>query len=190
MGKNALALGADLLCPDRVGNLTGKYLDFTAVVLPQQCADLLCEVRAAVHHGQQDAVDLELRVNLPPYLVDRREELFQALGREVFRLDGNQYPVGGGKGVDRQHPQGGLAVNEDVGVLPFHRVQVLPQDGFTAHGIHQRNLHAGQLDVAGHEVDALRVAQDTLAGCDGLIGQHLSHHVGEGDRQVVRLVVA
>ncbi len=122
--------------------------------------------------------------------IEEIKSFFQALGREVFRLDGNQYPVGGGKGVDRQHPQGGLAVNEDVGVLPFHRVQVLPQDGFTAHGIHQRNLHAGQLDVAGHEVDALRVAQDTLAGCDGLIGQHLSHHVGEGDRQVVRLVVA
>ena len=35
--------------------LAGKHLDFTAVVLPQQRGDLLCEVRAAVHHGQQDS---------------------------------------------------------------------------------------------------------------------------------------
>ena len=28
MGKNALALGADFLCPNRMGNLGGEHLDF------------------------------------------------------------------------------------------------------------------------------------------------------------------
>ena len=60
MGKNAFALGADLLCPDRMGNLGAEHLDFAAIGLPQQGGNLLGEVGAVVHHRQQYAVDLEL----------------------------------------------------------------------------------------------------------------------------------
>ena len=77
-----------------------------------------------------------------------------------------------------------------MGILPFHRVQVLPQNGFPAHGVHQGYLHARQRDVGGHEVDPLRVVQDALAGGNGLVRQDLPHHVGECDGQLVRLVVA
>ena len=75
-------------------------------------------------------------------------------------------------------------------VLAFHRVQILPENRLPAHGVHQGNLHAGQLDVGRHEVDALRVVQDALAGGDGLIVQHLPHHVREGDGQAIRLGIA
>ena len=53
--------------------------------------------------------------------------------------------------------------------------------------INQRYLYAGKLDVRGHKIHAIRVMQDALAGGDGLIVQHLTHHVRNGDRQVVRL---
>ena len=56
--------------------------------------------------------------------------------------------------------------------------------------IHQRYLHAGKLDVRGHEIHAIRVMQDALAGGNGLIVQHLAHHVRNGDGQVVRLGMA
>ena len=39
-----------------------------------------------------------------------------------------------------------------MGILPLERVQILPQDGLTAHGVHQGDLHAGELDVSGHPV--------------------------------------
>ena len=45
-------------------------------------------------------------------------------------------------------------------ILPLQRVQILPQDGLTAHGVHQRYLHTGQLDVGGHQIYTLRVMQD------------------------------
>ena len=68
------------------------------------------------------------------------------------------------EGVDREHPQGGLTINQDMGILSLERVQILPQDGLSAHGIHQRDLHTGELDVSGHQVNAFRVVQDTLSG--------------------------
>src|SRR5699024_513408 len=79
MGKNAFALGADLLCPDRMGNLGAEHLDFAAIGLPQQGGNLLGEVGAVVHHRQQNAVNLELGVQLPLDLVDGGQQLFQAL---------------------------------------------------------------------------------------------------------------
>ena len=50
---------------------------------------------------------------------------------------------GVGKTTTCEHTQGGLAVDEDMGVLPLQRVQILPQDSLTAHGVYQGYLHTG-----------------------------------------------
>ena len=89
-----------------------------------------------------------------------------------------------------EHTQGWLAVNQDMGILSLERVQILPQDGLSAHGVHQGDLHAGELDVCGHQVNALRVVQDTLAGAQRLVHQDTAHRVGQGKGQLVRLGVA
>ena len=80
MSKNALALGAGLLCSDRMGNLGAEHLDFAAVGFPQQGGDLLGEVGSVVHHRQQDTVNLEFGIDLPLHLIYGLEQLFQALG--------------------------------------------------------------------------------------------------------------
>ena len=147
-----------------MGNFRAEHLDFAAVGFPQQGGDLLGKVGAVVHHRQKYPVNLELGLNLPLHLVYSLEQLFQALGGQMLRLDGDYDPVGSSQGVDREHPQGGLAVNQDMGILSLERVQILPQDGLSAHGIHQRDLHTGELDVSGHQVNAFRVVQDTLSG--------------------------
>ena len=77
-----------------------------------------------------------------------------------------------------------------MGILSLERVQILPQDGLSAHGVHQGDLHAGELDVCGHQVNALRVVQDTLAGAQRLVHQDTAHRVGQGKGQLVRLRVA
>ena len=105
-------------------------------------------------------------------------------------MDRHNQAIGSGQGVDGEHTQGRLTVQQDMGVLLPNGVQVLPQDGLTAHGVHQRYLHAGELNIRGHEIHTLRVVQDALAGGDGLIVQHLAHHVRKGDRQGVRLGMA
>ena len=68
---------------------------------------------------------MELGVDLPLYLVYRGEQLFQPFGGQILRLNGNNDPVRSGQRIDREHPQGGLTVDEDMGVLPLQRVQIL-----------------------------------------------------------------
>ena len=65
--------------------------------------------------------------------------------------------------------------------MSLHGVQILPQDSLAAHGVHQRYLHAGELNVGGHEVHALRVVQDALAEFDLLIHKDAPHRVGQGE---------
>ncbi len=190
MGKNAFSLGADFLCPDRMGDFRSKYLDFAAVGFPQQGGDLLGEVGAVVHHRQQDAVNLELGVDLPLHLIYCLEQLLQTLGGQILRLDGNYDPIGGCQRIDRKHPQGGLAINQDMGILSLYRVKILPQDSLTAHGVHQGNLHAGELNVSRHQVNALRVVQDALTGAQRLVHQNTTHSVRQGKGQLVRLGMA
>ena len=87
MGKNAFALGADLLCPDRMGNLGAEHLDFAAVGLPQQGGDLFGEVGPAVHHRQQDTVNLELGIDLPLDLIDCLEQLLSTINKVKRQLN-------------------------------------------------------------------------------------------------------
>ena len=77
-----------------------------------------------------------------------------------------------------------------MGILSLHGVQILPQNRLPAHGVHQGDLHAGELDVSGHEVHTLRVVQDTLAGAQRFVHQNTAHRVREGEGQLVRLGVA
>ena len=77
-----------------------------------------------------------------------------------------------------------------MGILSLYGVQILPQDGLAAHGVHQRNLHTRQLDVRRHQVNTLRVVQDTLAGSQRLIHQNTAHRVGQGKGQLVWLGMA
>ena len=71
------------------------------------------------------------------------ESSCSSFGGQILRLNGNYDPVCSGQRIDCEHPKGGLAVDEDMGVLPLQRVQILPQDSLTAHGIYQGYLHTG-----------------------------------------------
>ena len=107
-------------------NLCAEYFDLTAIVLPQERGDFFGKVGSAIHHRQQDTVNLELGVDLPLHLIYGLEQLFQTLGGQILRLNGNDDPVRSGQRIDCEHAQGGLAVDEDMGVLPLQCVQILP----------------------------------------------------------------
>ena len=40
--------------------------------------------------------------------------------------------------------------------------QVAPQNELSAHGVHKAHLKAGEADVGGYQINALRVFQDTM----------------------------
>ena len=77
-----------------------------------------------------------------------------------------------------------------MGILSFKRVQILSQNGLSAHGIYQRHLHARELDVGGHQINAFRVVQNALTRFDWLIRQNTAHSIREGKGQLIRLRVA
>ena len=72
MGENTFSLCANFLCPDRMGDFRSKDFDFTSIGVPQQSSNLFGKVGAVIHHRQQDTVNLELWIDLPFHLTDRR----------------------------------------------------------------------------------------------------------------------
>ena len=83
MGENALALHATLCCPDREGYLCIQYPEI-APSLPQGCNDVFRVVSTVIHHSQQDAVDFQRWVDLPPYFGYRSHQQLQALGGQSW----------------------------------------------------------------------------------------------------------
>ena len=90
---NAFSCCADFRSTDRPGNGLVEYFQMLSVALPNQIADLLAVDGAAVRHSEQDALDFQLRVYLPPHFANCLQKLFQTLGREVLRLHRNQCRV-------------------------------------------------------------------------------------------------
>ena len=74
--------------------------------------------------------------------------------------------------------------------LMIYNLQILSQNGFPVHGVDQGYLHPGELNICWHQVNTLRMVQNTLTELDGRIAQHLAHHVRERDRKRVRARIA
>ena len=109
-----------------MGDLCAEYFDLAAIGLPQERGNLFGKVGSAVHHRQQDTVNLELGIDLPLYLVYRGEQLFQPFSGQILCLNGNDDPIRSRQRIDRKHPQRRLTVNQDMGILSLQCVQVLP----------------------------------------------------------------
>ena len=86
-------------------------------VLADLGVDLGREVRARVVHGQDDALDREVRVEVVADQVDRRDQLGQALQGVVLALDRDHHRVGGRERVHRQQTERRRAVEQDVVVV-------------------------------------------------------------------------
>lgn len=52
-------------------------------------------------------------------------------------------PVCSSQRIDCEHPQRRHTIQKDKIIVVFHSIQVLPENGFPAHGIHQRYLQTG-----------------------------------------------
>ena len=70
MGIDAFSFRADLRRPDGQGNVRGEDFQLSAISLSNQIADITSIICSAVHHGQKDAFDAQIGVDLPPYFGD------------------------------------------------------------------------------------------------------------------------
>ena len=67
-----------------------------------------------VDHGYEDSFNGEVRIDLPADLTDRPDQPLQSVQGKLGRLDGNQYAVRTGKGIDRNQAQRRGTVEKDV----------------------------------------------------------------------------
>ena len=147
IGKDAFACRTGFCCSDGAGNGLLKHLQVLSVCLPDQIANLLSVVGAVVGHGQQNTLDFQLGVDLPPDLLDGLQKLFQTFCGKVLCLHRNQGSVCHRQCVDGEHPQRGHTVQQNKIVLPFGTVQHLLEHLFLVHAVHQRHFQPCQFDV-------------------------------------------
>ena len=64
VGIDALALGAGFRCFDGKGYLRLEYAKLISVTITKQRRNLLCKVRAVIHHCEQSALDFEVGIDV------------------------------------------------------------------------------------------------------------------------------
>lgn len=102
MSEGAFPLGAAFNGSDAHGNLTGEYRNAAAVGVADEVDNVFREVGPPIHHGDQDALDLEVGVHFAPDFAVGLEQLFQAFRREELRLGRYEQRVRRDQGVDGQ----------------------------------------------------------------------------------------
>ena len=122
----------------------------------------------------------------PEHVLPRLEQLLQTFGRQILSLHGNQHIVGCCQCVDSQHSQTGHTVQQNEVILTLHRFNQLFQNGFSAHGIHQRNFHAGQRNICRNQIHPFHVVKDTLTGRKGCFLHDLCHQLRQCGVQIIR----
>ena len=145
--------------------------------------DVLREAGALVMHGDQDARQLQCRVQFPAHESEGVEELDQALEREILGLNRNDHAIGGSQSVDGHGAQRRRTVKEREVKPLANRAEPLAQTDL-------RSLDAGKLDGGAGEVAACRNEPEVVGarGARGLGDRHLADQAVIGGR--VRLAVA
>src|SRR6187551_1987404 len=91
--------------------------DQLAEVPPDLGRDVGSEPGAAVHHRQEHPGERKLWVQPRTHELHGVQELRQTFERVVLALDGDEHTIGSREPVDGQWPQGGRAVDKNIGVL-------------------------------------------------------------------------
>src|SRR3954453_6080206 len=145
-------------------------------VLLEDLDGLLGVQRPRVHHRREDALDVDVGVELLPDHRERVLELDQPAHGQILALHGDDLLVRRRQGVDRQQPEAGRRVDADEVVVLLDRRQRLLQRPLAAdHGRH-RDLSAGEVDRGAGHVD-LALADHLTDG--GLVHEDVVHRLLE-----------
>ena len=99
-----------------------------------------------------------------------RKQLAETLQRVVLALDRDEHLLGGSEPVDRQQPERGRAVDQDVVVVVDDRLDRPAESGLPAERRHQFDLGAGQVEACRRDEQALDVGR-----LDAVLQRHLVH---------------
>src|SRR3954447_9504806 len=159
------------------GLLDARGEDAIAEVLLEDLDRLLGVNRPRVHQRGQDALDLDVGVQVLADHLKRVLQLDQAAHRQVLALDGDDDLVGGRQRVDGQQPEAGRRVDADEVVVVGDELDGLLERALAAdHGAH-RDLGPGEVDRRARHVD-LALAHHLADR--GLVHEHVVHRLVEG----------
>jgi hypothetical protein len=135
---------------------------------------LAAEVRAAVVPAGEQARDAQPRVQPALHQVHDLRQLGQALQREELGLHRHEDLVAQDQGVEREQPEAGRAVHQDVvparaAVGALVGLEGVAQDDLAAHDVDQLQLRARQVHAAGQHAEP-RLAR----GAHGLLQRGLA----------------
>ena len=153
--ENRLAVTRRLAQSDVAGH--DRFVDLVAEHRADFIHDLLGQIGAFVEHRHQHAVDRQIWVERLPDLADGVHQLRHALEGQVLRLDRDQHRIRGDQGVQRDQPERGRAVDQDVVVLVAAGVEQRAHPVLALGLINQFNLDADQVAGRGDELQAGKV---------------------------------
>src|SRR3954467_3718385 len=145
------ALHGGLREPDRLGDARSE--DLVAEVLLEELDRLLGVHRAGVHQGGQDALDLDVGVQVLPDHAQGVLQLDEAAHGQILALHGDDHLVGGRQRVDREQSEGWRSVDADEVVVVLDLPQRLLERALTADLGGHGDLRAGEVDRGAGHVD-------------------------------------
>src|SRR3954447_23913612 len=144
------ALHRGLREPDRLGDARSE--DLVAEVLLEELDRLLGVHRAGVHQGGQDALDLDVGVEVLPDHAQGVLQLDEAAHGQILALHGDDHLVGGRQRVDREQSEGRRSVDADEVVVVLDLPQRLLERALTADLGGHGDLRAGEVDRGARDV--------------------------------------
>src|SRR5918996_1725046 len=156
--------------PDRLAD--AGLVDEVAEALLEDLDRLARVQRPAVEHRRQDALDLDLGIEVLAYHRERVLELHKPAEREVLALDRDDHAVRGHERVDREQAERRRRVDEHEVVAVAYLEQRLLERALAADEGAQRQLRAGEVDRGDGDVD-LGVVDDL--GDRQAVHEHVEH---------------
>src|SRR3990172_226126 len=124
------------------------------------------QVHTLVHHGEDDALDLELRVEARAHPAHGRQELAHPGEGEELALERDQDGIGGDEGVESEKPQRRRTVDKDVVVRARDGREELAESELAARLVDELDFRSRQVPFRGEhfERDELRVLDEGFGG--------------------------
>ena len=163
VGEDADADGGRLCGRHSAGDDRIEHLVSAAILRTDGLLDLVGEVIATVGERDEDALDRKRGVDLPPYAPDGLQESGHGRGGKVLGRHGDKHAVRCDEGIDRDDAERRCAVEDDKVVVRFEWRDPHVGKLFARHRHQNGHLHARQLNVRRHEVDALLVRENAFA---------------------------
>src|SRR3990172_8675664 len=116
-------------------------------------SDLMGEIVPAIEHGEENTLDLQLRIEGLLDEPDRFEKLAQTFHRIILTLKRDDDRMRCREGVDGQKAKRGRAVNEDEIVIGLHLFNQTSQLFFTVFLLDQLHFGSDQIGVRDDHIE-------------------------------------